>query len=323
VEPVADARAFEHADRVEAAASNLRIDAATAEVLRAFESAGIRGMLLKGPALAPWYAGEPSRSYRDCDLWVAPTNIAAAGQALTHLGFEPIVDERGLPAWWREHASEWSRDLDGVVVDLHRRLHGVGVDEEIAWQTLSSSPDTITVAGYPAPVLSVPARAMYVTLHAAQHGRAWGKALSHVERALRSVDESDWVEAGSLAERLAATDAFATGLRLVPQGAELAARLSLPDTQSVKVALHASTPPPIALGFERLAGAKGIREFVSIIFRKAVPPPGFIRHWWPPAARNRRMLLLGYLYRPVWLLRHAPRGLRAWLMARRKVRAGG
>ena len=318
---MADFSRSEHAASVEATAGNLRIDAATAEVLRAFDAVCIRGVLLKGPALAAWYADEPARSYLDCDLWVGPADVEAAEEVLTRLGFSLLVDERGLPSWWQEHASSWSRDVDGVVVDLHRRLQGLAVDEETAWQALSRNTETLTVAGYPAPVLCVPARALYVTLHACHHGRAWGKALSHLDRALRAVDESDWVRAASLAERLDGSDAFATGLRLVPQGAELAARLSLAQTQSVNVALHASSPPPIALGFEQLARAASIREFLTIVARKAVPPPGFVRHWWPPAARNRRMLALAYLYRPFWLLRHAPRGARAWLMARREARA--
>jgi hypothetical protein len=318
---VADSRGFDHAARVGAAASNLRIDAATAEVLGAFEAVGIRGVLLKGPALAPWYADEPTRSYLDCDLWVGPADLEPAGEVLSRLGFERAVDDRGLPAWWQEHASRWWRGLDGVAVDLHRYLQGLGVDNDTAWHVLSSSTDTVTVAGYSARMLCTPARALYVTLHACHHGAAWGKAASHLEQALRAVGESDWIKATSLAERLDGIDAFATGLRLVPKGAELAARLSLPETQSVEIALQASTPPPIALGLEKLARATSLREFLTIIARKLLPPPGFIRHWWPPATRNRRMLALGYFYRPVWLLRHAPRGLRAWLVARRWIRA--
>ena len=111
-------------------------------------------------------------------------------------------------------------------------------------------------------------------------------------------------------------------MRLVPQGAELAERLSLPPTRSVEVALRAGTPPPIALGFEQLASAGSLGEFLSILARKAAPPRDFIRHWWPAAAQSRRMLALAYVYRPLWLLRHGPQGLRAWRSARRKVRAG-
>src|SRR4051794_38942255 len=317
---VASSADAESSARVAAIAGNLRIDAATAEVLRAFEAVGLRAVLLKGPALAVWYADDPTRAYLDCDLWVAPADVEATGEVLTRLGFERVVDDRGLPAWWREHGTDWRRDLDGVAVDLHRRLQGLGVDEEMAWQTLSTTIETLVIAGHPTKVLGLPARALYVTLHAAHHGAAWGKSLSHLERALRAVDESTWQEAASLAQRLGATDAFATGLRLLPQGAELAARLSLPKTRSVEVALRASTPPPTALGFEQLARAASPGELLGVIARKAVPPPGFIRHWWPAAARNRGMLALGYLYRPIWLLRRAPRGLRAWLVARRNVR---
>src|SRR4051794_2012256 len=319
---VASSADAESSARVAAIAGNLRIDAATAEVLRAFEAVGLRAVLLKGPALAVWYADDPARAYLDCDLWVAPADVEAAGEVLTRLGFGRVVDDRGLPAWWREHGTDWWRDLDGVAVDLHRRLQGLGVDDERAWQTLWSMTETLTVAGHPARVLGLPAKALYVTLHAAHHGAAWGKALSHLERALEQVDEPAWLESASLAERLGATDPFATGLCLVPQGAELAARLSLPETRSVEVALRASTPPPIALGFEQLARAASWRERFEVLAHKAVPPPGFIRHWWPAAGRNRGMLALGYVYRPIWLLRQAPRGLRAWLVARRKVRAG-
>jgi hypothetical protein len=88
----------------------------------------------------------------------------------------------------------------------------------------------------------------------------------------------------------------------------------------VKTALHATTPPPVALGFDQLATARGIRR-LEILLHKAFPPPGFIRHWWPPAARSRHMLLIGYLYRPVWLIQHAPAGYRAWRTARRQVDA--
>ena len=109
---MADLRPFDQAARVEASAGNLRIDAATAEVLRAFDAISLRVVLLKGPALGPWYADDPRRFYLDCDLWIRPSDVEAAGEALTRLGFTPTVDERRLPTWWQEHASEWARDLD-------------------------------------------------------------------------------------------------------------------------------------------------------------------------------------------------------------------
>ncbi|HEY3945138.1 MAG TPA: nucleotidyltransferase family protein [Solirubrobacteraceae bacterium] len=304
---------------VEAVASNLRLDAATAEVLRCFEAGGVRSVLLKGPALADWYADDPKRSYMDSDLWVCPEDMSAAGDLLLQIGFRRYTGDQGLPDWWLEHASTWSRESDGVVVDLHRRLQGMGADPGSVWEALSGYRDTVALAGYRAPILSSQAKSLYVTLHAAHHGQGWGKALIHIERALAVVPEATWKEAAELARELDATDSFGTGLRLVPDGRALADRLGLPPTQSTAVALQASTPPPIALGFEQLRTAHGLWARVRIIARKLFPPPGFIRHWWPPAARNRWMLLLGYLYRPMWLVRRAPQGFRAWRVARRQV----
>jgi hypothetical protein len=133
------------------------------------------------------------------------------------------------------------------------------------------------------------------------------------------MDRHSWKRAAVLAEELEAIDAFASGLRLLPEGAALADQLGLPSSQSVRTALHAATPPPVALGFDQLATSTSMRARVGIVAHKLVPPPGFIRYWWPPAARNRVFLVAGYLYRPLWLLRHAPAGWRAWREAQRRV----
>src|SRR4051794_19532205 len=148
IRQVASSAGARSSSRAAATAGNLRIDAATAEVLRAFEAVGLHAVLLKGPALAAWYADDPTRAYLDCDLWVAPSDVEAAGEVLARLGFSQVREDRGLPPSWREHAGEWWRDLDGVAVDLHRRLQGLGVDAQTAWQTLWSTTETITVAGH-------------------------------------------------------------------------------------------------------------------------------------------------------------------------------
>ena len=205
-------------------------------------------------------------------------------------------------------------------MDLHQKLQGVGVAPEAAWEILTATTTTILVAGRQTEILAPPAKALYVTLHAGHHGKAWGRALSHLERALACVDVSIWRSAASLAARLAATDSFAAGLRLVPAGADVADQIGLGANRSVNAALHASTPPPIALGIEQLASAASWRARATILVRKFVPPPAFIRYWWPPAARGPLMLAVGYLYRPIWLLRRAPDGFRAWIRARRQVR---
>lgn len=306
---------------LEAAADRLRIDAATAEALQTFDAAGVQALLLKGPSLAGWlYTADDAVSYVDSDLLLRPGDETTAGNALSEIGFEPQRDDSRLPEWWREHDVTWLRPRDGVRVELHRRLVGIGVDPETAWEAFAGSAETIPLAGRQARALAPPARLLHVVLHAAQHGEAWGKATAHVERALERLDENLWREAGRLAAELGATDAFATGLRLLPEGAILADRLDLPRPTSVEVALRASSPPPVALGFEQLARAHGMRARAAILWHKLFPPRDFIVHWHPPAAGSRGKLALAYARRPFWLLRRAPRAFRAWRQARRNVR---
>jgi hypothetical protein len=299
---------------------NLRIDAATAEVLGALTDHGIDAVVLKGPALSDWYPDDSDRTYSDGDVWVAPGAVDEAEKTLSELDFSPTSDERGLPAWWLAHASNWQRDRDDVRIDLHRRLQGVERDPVSVWEELWPRCESFSVAGRPARRLPADARVLYATLHATHHGIANPAALAHLQAALAAADEATWRQAALLAERLDAVESFATGLRLVPAGIELATRLGVPDEVSVRSALHAASPPPVALGFDELARAHGVRR-LHILLRKFVPPPGFIRHWWPRAAGSRRMLVVGYLYRPIWLLLRAPAGYRAWRAASRAAKS--
>ena len=105
---MADAEASRQAERLSLTADRIRIDAATAEVLRAFDAAGVGSLLLKGPALSGWlYAADEPRSYLDSDLWIRPVDASQAERVLRALGFRKHVDERGLPDWWLEHGSDW------------------------------------------------------------------------------------------------------------------------------------------------------------------------------------------------------------------------
>jgi Uncharacterised nucleotidyltransferase len=296
---------------------NLPIDAATLEVIAAFGERGIDSVVLKGPALNDWYPADSERTYGDGDVWIAPAAVERASTILAELGFQPVADERGMPTWWAEHAREWIRESDRTNIDLHARLQGATQDPDATWAMLWPRCVEFKLAGKPARRLPTDARALYVTLHAAHHGAAGrGSSAHHLAAALASVDDATWTGALHLARELGALDSFAAGLRLLPEGVELARRIAVPDERGVRSSLLAANAPPVALGIDQVADARGIRR-VEILVRKTVPPPGFVRHWWPPAARNRPMLALGYLYRPVWLLKHAPAGYRAWRAARR------
>lgn len=304
-------------------AANLRVDAATAEVLRGFEVAGAQSLLLKGISVTRWVSTpDDPRLYSDCDLLVRPADLMAAERVLSDLGFRPLLYEADMPGWWREHAMTWTRTEDGTTVDLHRTLVGVGVDPDQLWLTLSSHVETLVVGSYPAQTLSIPGRAFQLALHAAQHGIVWDRPLADLERAVSAADEETWRAATELAASLQATAAFGAGLRLIPSGRVLAHRLGLPADLPTDVAIRADTAPPVALGLDQLAKAEGLRARLAILWHKLVPPATFMRHWSPLARQSRLGLVLAYLWRPLWLLARLPTGFRAWWRARRSPANG-
>jgi hypothetical protein len=298
----------------------MRIDAATAGVLRGFEHAGVRALLLKGPSVASWLYGEDgTRVYVDCDLLVGPAQIAAAEEVLASLGYWRSFDERSMPPWWRPHATEWVRQDRRLTVDLHHRLPGVLADAESAWNALAADSTAMLVGGYPARSLGVSARVLHLALHAGHHGSAYRGPIADLERALSTLEPGLWARAATLAAELDASDAFVAGLCITSEGAEVARRLGLSGPRSVEAQLRAGAPPPVALGFGQFVGAHGTRRRTEILWRKLVPPAEYMRRWDPNVGPTRSSLLRAYARRMTWVLRHAPRGAWAWYRARRSV----
>jgi len=308
--------------RVAASGARLRIDGDTAQVIDYFERVGVHAILLKGPSIARWlYDDATERPYFDCDLLVGPEDFDAAERELRSLGYAPLLDRWGLPSWWYGHAVPWAHAGGIVSVDLHRTLIGVGVDHATAWRVLSVDVDEIPVAGRRAPCLSLPARAMHVALHAAQHGPGTQPAVD-LERALTLGDDALWLRAAGVAADLDATAAFVAGLRLTRAGSQLAARLALPDVRSVTAELRTSTPPPLAVAFEQLARAPTLRARVEIVWRNLAPNPRLLWASNPAAVGSWRGLVAAYIRRLAWLVGHAPRGFEAWYRVHRAVARG-
>lgn len=303
------------------AAATLVVERATADAMAALVGAGIRSILIKGPPQQGWLAaaGVPRASV-DVDLLVDPTDVAAAGIALSGLGYrrEPEVTP-GV----EHHAELWTAP-GRVPVELHRTLWGT--DPGCTWPVLAGQTENAQIGSETVEIPAEGARCLIVALHAAHHGAGEEAPPYDLERAVAVAGRDAWKRAADLARALDAEAAFVAGLGLVPAGQRLRVDLGLPTLPySERLALNAATPVAGAPGFYWLAQQKGMRAKVRFAARKIVPPADFMRFKHPYARKGAAQLLLTYLYRPLWLARWAVPGLRAWrrarLAARRSQRA--
>ncbi len=304
--------------RRQAVLGRLVLDAAAVEAIEAMGADDIPAILLKGPAIATWLYDHPwERLYNDVDLLVAPENHGRAESALRRLGYAAAWPPKRESV---HHASTWTRGGDRpAAVDLHWRVP-LARNGAASWSVLSPETEALSIGPVTVQTLSPAARAMWTVVHAVQHGVGSGKAMRDLERALERANADTWDHAAELARRLGLEEPFAVGLRLLPAGAELANRLSLADSSSLEAHLRSVTPSDTSIGWMRLLEQRSTRARLRLLGGELVPSPTFMRIWSPMARRSVWGLARAYLWRPLWLLRQLPAGLRDVARARRSAR---
>lgn len=305
-------------DRYSQLARNFVIDALTAEVTGAFGREGIETLVLKGPVLARWlYPGEVRR-YVDSDLMVAPGNRARAVGVLERLGFVEHCPWMPTPLSLQPCAHF---DRGGIVVDLHCQLSGLDGNPDAIWGCLAASAERQVIGGVE---LRVPDRdtvLLHVVLHAAQHANTvGGKPLEDLRRALARVEEWRWSSALELARAYRGVPAFAAGLRLLPEGEDLARRLDLGEVGSLKHELLREDVIAEEL-YALLRAGVGIKRKLAIVATRGFPRPDYMRWWSPLARRGKRGLAGAYLRRTIWIIGQALGALHTlWRIRRRQWR---
>jgi hypothetical protein len=276
---------------------------------------GIEGILLKGPSLAEWlYRDGFPRNYVDTDLLVSPVGFARAREIARGMGFAYVPPPQP-PSQGPPHADHLFRPSDGANLDMHRTLFGVGVPPPAVWQVLRGQTTEMEVGGCRVPVLDEAARALQVALHAAQHGSQSRKAVDDLRRALQNAGPTTWSHATWLAGRLDATQTFATGLRLLPEGAVVADAVGLVDARVAQLAREPRSRAPLAVGIDRVARQPGRRAKLRLLTREAFPSREYLRWSSPLARRGSLGLALAYAWRLMWLSRHAVPSTVAWWRA--------
>jgi hypothetical protein len=299
------------------AARTIAVDVAAARVVVALHAAGVRPILLKGPALARLlYGAGELRSYVDVDLLVAPADEPLAEDVLRADGYGILVADSRLAGHRPLHAHEWTKEC-APSVDLHRTLPGASAPPSDVFGAIAARSQTIRIAGAEVETPDEAGLALHVALHAAHHGLGAPKVLDDLRRAVERVSERDWRDASGLAGRIGASGALAAGLRLTAEGADLARRLGLPAGAPVHVALRAAGAPPLAAGLDWFVRTPGLAAKARLAASTALPAPGAMRLWRPLARRGRRGLVAAYVTHPFWLARHAVPSARALRRARR------
>jgi Uncharacterised nucleotidyltransferase len=305
------------ANELLAAAGSLTLDAVAAEVVATFQRVGIRSVLLRGPAIARWlYDDGTPRPYSDIDLLVAPSEFAAAEGILVDLGFVQHSLEVALPAERPRHAHTWERAR--LMVDLHRTLIGIAAPPEQAWARLGSETANMTVGGTQIEVLRRPALAVILALHAAHQGAEFDRPLEDLGRALERASADVWEEAAAQAEALEAIPAFATGLRLLPTGEAVAARLGLSSEHWARGDVEGGKTWHLARTLGWLVETPGLAAKLRFLVGRLFPAPAVMRSRLPIARRGRLGLLLAYPWRIALLLRYVLGAVRTLRAVRRR-----
>lgn len=299
----------------------LAVDLQTAQVMSALAARGVDALLLKGPTIARLLYGDgEQRDYVDTDVLVAPPMCGVAEDVLRELGYKRDVGERSM-ALVGNHGYAWRRPTSRIAVDLHHRLPGVAAPAPELWESLRPYTVSVQMLGATIAALSAPALAFHMALHAAQHGVRGEKSLRDLGRALDRVNHDEWVAAAALAEQVDATDAFGTGLRMLPAGAALANQLCLPTSKSRRVTMVAMGAPPVALMADRLRKTPGTGAKATLLWAKILPPADVVRLQWPLARKGRAGLMLIYPWRLVVLAAQVAPSVIAWRRAGRVIKA--
>jgi hypothetical protein len=291
-------RLEDFASRVRGARRTDELDKAAAEVLAAFDSAGVSAILLKGAALSRvLYTAEQRRGYSDVDLLVAPQDLTQAQAELAELGFGNFTAQRGVEdIAGAVHAETWIRrneEIGPLMIDLHWRLPGVKAAPDIAWRSLAARRASIELGGREVPVLRREGLALHVATHAAQHGPDDPRPLADLRYALERWPAQVWQQAAELAAELDATVAYAAGLRLVSAGADLAVLLELPPSDDLEWDMrNRSARPRGTFHVQALVEARSLRERAHLVRLALLPKREWIVFQDPRAAKGGLPLVL-------------------------------
>jgi hypothetical protein len=248
------------------------LDRLAVDSVTALRSAGIRCLLLKGPAVATLLYDdvEQFRGYSDVDLLVPIADFDSAVAALDRLGYAPALKLSDRPLSMRHEVP-----LVGQfgVIDLHERILGMPPGDAESFEILWRDRSSLALFGSEVPVLGIVHRLVHLGLHVAARGAADTQACRDLALGLEQFAPARWQEAADAALRLHCLPALAAGLRVLPHGQQVAAELGLAlGGQDAALLLHVAGAPVASLTFLEWQEAASFRERFRLLIRVAAPP---------------------------------------------------
>ena len=158
IQPQLQARAMQHSH-----ANRVR-GCVLAEILSAFQSAGIEALVLKGTALAYLVYPMPGlRPMRDIDLLVSQAQARPAQALLAELGFNAPPPGDSLPVKHLLAAKRWVEGMQ-VTVELHHNLYANG-SPATTLEALCPAAMQLVIAGVTAHTLGYEAMLEHIYQH--------------------------------------------------------------------------------------------------------------------------------------------------------------
>ena len=202
------------------------------EATAVLRGAGIDSLVVKGVALAgQLYDAAETRTYADVDLLVDPVRWAAAQRVLTSIGYlaAPYSGLLGQPA----HSCVLRRPdpaLGSLELDLHHRIHGIGVSSRHFWEVATSEPVRIRVGDAELLTTPLPVTGLHLLVATLPELGGAGRNVSEWER-FRARHPDTLPDVRRMARTLRARKAHDRALRIV-DGLDLDL---LPSPRRIKV----------------------------------------------------------------------------------------
>lgn len=254
-------------------ANQLRANA-LAEIVAAYQAAGIQALVLKGAALAQLLYPEPGlRPMGDLDLLVSKSNLYQAQRVLAGLGFHThLADPDHLPDKHLLAATRQSEEFP-VSVEIHYHLFARGHGPATPLEDLKRPPTPFSLPGQTAYTLGYEDMLWHLCHHLAYHTNVW--------KPVRLIWVADIV---GLAEKFAAEIDWAYVAKACPLVLRTLSLLHFVAPLSPALLQQARLkpgPPPAGVGLDfqgwpRSAIAQQRAKGYRGILRDSFAPP----EWW-------------------------------------------